>query len=389
MSKPWSPQARLFALGLIIVLLVVAAWYVREMFKPLILAGVIAYLLYPVVEFLSTRLKLRRKLASHLVYFLSLALALAVPGALLPILSSEAQTVTNDLMRTLDQIEFLLIHPLQFGQFTIHLESLIPEIKQSLSGLMTPLPEDAWRLIESTSRGALWFLVIIVAAYYFITDWERIREWIIRLAPEDYRQDVRRLYLEIKQVWMAYLRGQLTLMIIVGVTFSIIWSIIGLPGALILGILGGLFSIVPDVGPFAATALAVIVALLEGSTWIPVNSVIFALIVAGVYVVLINVKNVWLRPHVLGRSVHMHEGMVFIAIVAAVVFTGILGAFIIVPVLASLGVIGQYLRARILGLDPFPLYEPAAVQPAPAETKPENKKTGSRSSWFRRQKDKK
>ncbi|MEW6094056.1 MAG: AI-2E family transporter [Chloroflexota bacterium] len=389
MSKTWSPQARLLALGLIIVILVVAAWYVREMFKPLILAGVIAYLLYPVVEFLNTRLRLRRKLASHLVYFLSLALALAVPGALLPILSSEAQTVTNDLMRIMDQAEIFLNQPIRFGEITLHLEDLIPELKQSLSVFMTPLPADALRLLESTSRSALWFLVIVVATYYFMTDWERVREWIIRLAPEDYRQDVRRLYLEIKQVWMAYLRGQLTLMIIVGVTFSIVWSIIGLPGALILGILGGLFSIVPDVGPFAATALALIVALLEGSTWIPVNNVIFALIVAGVYIVLINVKNVWLRPHVLGRSVHMHEGLVFVAIIAAVIFTGILGAFIIVPVLASLGVIGQYLRARILGLEPFPHYEPAAVQPAPAEPEAEKKKAGARSGWFRRKKDKK
>lgn len=389
MNKTWSTQARLFALGLIILVLAVTAWFAREMFQPILLAGVIAYLLFPVVEFLHNRLKFRRKLASHLVFFLSLASAIAIPSVLLPVLSSEAQTVTNDLMRTLDQVEFYLIHPLEFGQLTLHLESLVPELKQSLSGLMTPLPADAWRLIESTSRGALWLLVIVVSAYYFMTDWERVREWLIRLAPEDYRQDVRRLYLEIKQVWMAYLRGQLTLMIIVGVTFSIVWSIIGLPGALILGILGGLFSIVPDVGPFAATALALIVALLEGSTWIPVNNVIFALIVAGLYVVLINIKNVWLRPHVLGRSVHMHEGLVFIAIVAAVIFTGILGAFIVVPVLASLGVIGQYLRSRILGLEPFPHYESAAAEPTQAETRPEEKRADARSGWFRRKKDRK
>lgn len=168
---------------------------------------------------------------------------------------------------------------------------------------------------------------------------------------------MRRLYLEIKQVWLAYLRGQLTLMLIVAVTFSILWSIIGLPGAVILGIIGGLLSIIPDVGPFAATILAIAVALLEGSTWMPVNNFVFALIVAGLYVVLINVKNVWLRPYILGRSVHMHEGVVFVAIIAAVVFTGILGAFIIVPVLASLAVVGRYLRARLLGLDPFPSAE--------------------------------
>ncbi len=92
--------------------------------------------------------------------------------------------------------------------------------------------------------------------------------------------------------------------------------------------------------------------------------------------VLINVKNIWLRPHILGRSVHMHEGLVFIAIVAAVIFTGILGAFVIVPVLASLGVVGSYLRRRILGLPPFPDDEPPPAPVAPPKQR--RKKTSSK-----------
>jgi predicted PurR-regulated permease PerM len=378
MSKNWSPAARYFALTLIIVFLAIIAWSIRDMFGPLIMAGVIAYLLYPVVEFFHRRLRMKRKLASNIVFFLSLAAIIAIPSTLLPILSGEMQTVANDLMTVLDRVEYQLIDPIQFGRFTVHLESLIPELKQSLSVFLTPVPEDALRLIESTSRGALWFLIIIVAAYYFITDWEKVRDWIIHLAPEEYRHDLRRLYLEIKGVWMAYLRGQLALMAIVGVTFTILWSIIGLPGALVLGLLGGLFSIVPDIGPFAAAILATIVAALEGSTWIPWDPIWFAALVFGTYIILINFKNIWLRPRILGRSVHMHEGLVFIAIMAAVIFIGILGAFIIVPVLASLGVIGVYLRRRILGLPPFPPEEMKVSEesPVPVTEEPRLGKTG-------------
>jgi hypothetical protein len=56
----------------------------------------------------------------------------------------------------------------------------------------------------------------------------------------------------------------------------------------------------------------------------------------------------------MGRSVNLNEGLVFVAIIAAVIFNGVLGALIIVPVIASAIVIGRYLRAKILGLDPFP-----------------------------------
>jgi predicted PurR-regulated permease PerM len=133
-------------------------------------------------------------------------------------------------------------------------------------------------------------------------------------------------------------------------------------------LLAGLFSIVPDVGPFVATGLALAVALLEGSKWMPVNNFIFGLIVVGLYVVLINIKNLWLRPYILGRSVHINEAIVFVAIIAAVIFSGILGAFIIVPVLASAAVIWNYLHARMLGLPPFQDEVPAAPVPDIAQS---------------------
>jgi predicted PurR-regulated permease PerM len=365
MNKTWSVQTRYFMLGLIIVFVAIVAWYIRAIFPPLIIAGLIAYLLYPLVVFLQTRLRLRRKVAANIVYFVCLALMFAVPATLVPTLFNEATQVTADLNHMLNQVQDYLARPLVIAGISIHLEQLIPTLKASLTGLAAPLPQDAWRLIESTSRGALWLLIIVVGAYYFMTDWERLREWLIRLSPEAYQTDARRLYLEIKQVWMAYLRGQVTLMLIVGVVFSVLWSVIGLPGALILGILGGLLSLIPDVGPFVATALAVIIALLEGSNWIPWNHYWFAALVAGLYVVLINIKSIWLRPRILGRSVRMHEGLIFISIIAAVVFTGVLGALLVVPVLASAGVLLKYLRHRILGLPPFPAAEPVVSEDGP------------------------
>jgi predicted PurR-regulated permease PerM len=363
MNRTWSSSTRRFVLAAILILLALVLWYARELLKPLISAGLVAYLMYPVVEFLNARLKLGRKLVSRLVYFVSIALILVVPLLLAPVVYDEVRAIATDLLHTLDQLALTLAQPVFIGGLPLHLETLVPELKRSLSEFASPAPEQALQLLEQTSRNTLWFLVIVVSAYYFMTDWDRAREAIIRLAPAQDQADVRRLYLEVKQVWMAYLRGQLTLMTIVAVVFTLLWSIIGLPGALVLGFLAGLFSLIPDVGPLAATLLALVVALLEGSNWLPMSNLWFAALVAGLYVVLINIKNIWLRPLILGRSVRMHEGVVFVAIIAAVVFTGIIGAFIVVPVLASLGVIGRYVRRRLLGLPPF---EPAAIAVAAA-----------------------
>ncbi len=350
--------------GLGLIFIVFVGWQIREIFTPLITAGLVAYIFYPFVELFRRRFKLSQGAASRIVFFFSLALMIAVPVSLAPTLAREAQVVANDLLRTVDELEVLLAQPVIIANQELHFNNLIPDLRTSLTTVLEVLPEDALLLLETTSRGTLWFLVIIVSVYYFMTDWDKLRDWMISLAPADYQHDIWRIYREIKAVWMGYLRGQLTLMTIVAIVFGIIWSIIGLPGAILLGFLAGLFSLIPDVGPFAATVLALIVALLEGSnySWMPQNNLVFALIVAGLYVVLINIKNIWLRPLIYGRSVHMHEGIVFVSIIAAVIFTGILGAFIVVPVLASLGVIGRYIHARLLGLPAFD-DEPLASQP--------------------------
>jgi hypothetical protein len=99
--------------------------------------------------------------------------------------------------------------------------------------------------------------------------------------------------------------------------------------------------------------LAAGVALLEGSTWIPLSNLWVTGIVLIVYLVLINLKNFFLRPYIMGRSVHMNEALVFIAILIATILQGILGALLVVPVLATVIVVGGYIQRRVLGLPPF------------------------------------
>ena len=76
-------------------------------------------------------------------------------------------------------------------------------------------------------------------------------------------------------------------------------------------------------------------------------------IVLVVYLVLINIKNFWLRPYIMGRSVNMNEGLILVAILLATILSGILGALLVVPVLASGVIILDYLLKRITGKMPF------------------------------------
>jgi predicted PurR-regulated permease PerM len=161
------------------------------------------------------------------------------------------------------------------------------------------------------------------------------------------------LYNEIRNVWSSYLGGQIRLIVILAIIYSATWSVIGLPGALALGILAGLLNLIPEVGPAGAAILATTVALLEGSNFLPMSNIFFALLTLGVYLLVNTFKTVWLQPRILGHSVFLHEGLVFVAIVTAIILLGVLGVLIVVPLMATLVVLGRYLRRRLLGLNPF------------------------------------
>lgn len=353
MKPAWSLSFRYLVGILLFTGLVAFLYYAREALEPVVIAAFIAYLVNPAVAILSRNKRISRRAAVNLVYFTALTLLVAVPATITPIFFDELTGVAQDLISLFAQLEASLSEPLLLFGLEFDLTQLAEGLGRLRSMAITPVPEDAFLLLESTSRGTIWFLVIIVLVYLFLSQWQVIREWLFDLAPASYRREVETLYGKVRDVWMAYLRGQILLMFIVGIVFTIAWYILGIPGAFVLGVIAGLFTLVPDLGPILAVALAMGVALLEGSNWIPLSNVWVTVIVFLVYFVLINLKNMWLRPFIMGRMIHMNEGLIFVVILVATILNGILGALLVVPVLASVVIIVKYLLRRILNQPPF------------------------------------
>ena len=358
-DNQWTLSFR-YVVGILVFAAFIAfVFYARDAVRNLVIAAFVAYLISPVVEYLYTRTRMSRKTAVNIVYFSALILLVGVPATLTPIFYDEVQIVIQDILDLSDQIGGMLSKPVHFGNLVFHLEAWGNNLTQLQGAFLNPIPEQALKLLETTSLGALWFLVVIVSVYLFLSEWPRMRESMFAWVLPPYRAEMEELYQRIRRVWMAYLRGQIVLMIIVGVVFTIVWTIMGIPGALVLGVIAGLFTLIPDVGPAIAVAIAAGVALLEGSSWIrfsditSINNFFVAGIVVATYLVLINLKNFFLRPIIMGRSVHMNEGLVFIVIVIATILEGILGALLVVPVIATVVLIAGYIQRKVLGMPPF------------------------------------
>jgi predicted PurR-regulated permease PerM len=296
-----------------------------------------------------------------LVYFSVLATLLIVPSTLAPVAIEQAKGLAGYLINIERQMEAALSQPVIFLGQPLQLGQLLAEFLKSTTDLLNPEVESALSVLETTSISLAWVLIILVSTYYFLLDWERLRDWFIRLAPDEIQPDVRQLLHEMNLVWQAYLHGTFVLMVVVAIVFTLVWLAVGLPGAIILGLLTGLLTIIPEIGPAVAAILAVLVAFFQGSDFLPISNFWFALLIFAIYFVLIQIKVIWLRPRIMKRFLHLNEGLIFVAIIAATVLWGILGALLIIPMLSTAGILGRYLRSRLLHQEPWPVTAPATI----------------------------
>jgi predicted PurR-regulated permease PerM len=158
-------------------------------------------------------------------------------------------------------------------------------------------------------------------------------------------------------------------MFLIGVVVALGGAMLGLPGAFALGVIAGLLEIIPSVGPIISTIPAVIVALLQGSYFLPVNNLTFALIVILFYFLVQQLENYIVVPRVLGQAVELHPLVVLTGVLIGATAFGILGALLASPTIASIIAIVRYLYRKITNKAPFVEKEltPAPIKPLVSE----------------------
>ena len=353
MKSTWTSTTKIVVVSVFLILLGLFIYAIRPLIGPIIVAALLAYSLFPLVERLENHPRISHKGAVLLVYLPFLILLFATPGTVVPLLARQIRTLTNEVVLVFNSIEEWLAQPVTFLGQTISQEQLAAFVSSATESF-TPAAEDAIQVLEATSTSLIWLVVILVTTYYLLADWNRLRSWFIHIFPESEQVDMVQLLHEIDTSWRSYLRGTLMLMFMMGVFFIVVGLSIGLPGAVAIGLLTGLLSMIPEIGPTIAGTLASLVAFFLGSNFLPISNFWFALLVAGIYIVVMQLKSFWLRPLVMGRFMHMNTGLVFVAIIGSALIFGVLAALIILPVVASAGQIGHYIRCKLLDIDPYP-----------------------------------
>lgn len=404
-APPWPLGLRLVFLVIWLLIGLAAFWLTRPVWWLITLALLVGYLLQPVVGFL-TRLKVPRKLASLITLLLLLVLIVLIPTLLTRALLRDLGSIRIDIAYVTTLINRLLAFLLRLPQilpsitlfgYTIDLTPYYREIAdrianitptavldlvQSLTGIITGLVRSTFQVVGAATLLAtnviarvvlivFGALLLLLMSYYAVTDLPRGLNVIVRLAPEAYQPEWRELWRRTGAVWSAFFRGQLILSVTIGV---IVWAgltVIGVPGALVLGLISGVLEVIPTLGPILALIPGVLLALLQGSIQFPeLSNLTVALIVLIFYFVVQQAENLFLVPRILGHSVGIHPALILIAVSVFALHLGILGAFIATPVLATVFEWFSYFHARMLGREPYPELVAAPEPPVVARPEP-------------------
>jgi predicted PurR-regulated permease PerM len=323
---------------------------VREIIGPLVIAALLAYLLEPIVSILHNKLRFRRNLAVLVVFVMLLLVLAAIPAVLTPVVIRQIDSIRTEVVNLQESVQSFLSQdsflgiPLPGYDISFDVVSTFTELVK---------PEQIVNLVQSITENVAWFFIIAVSIFYLLLDAPRMWNWIFKHVPQQLQRDVQKLYDELQRIWKAYLRGQISLMIIMGIISWVAAALLGLPGASLIGLVAGLFDILPTVGPALVTPIAGIVAFIEGSTHFALPNIWVAVLAIGIFTLIHTVENLWLRPMIMGQALQLHKGLVFVAIIGALTISGALLALIIVPIISSVGIIGRYLFCKILDIDPW------------------------------------
>ena len=163
---------------------------------------------------------------------------------------------------------------------------------------------------------------------------------------DDHQSGSLALWARIWSLWVAYIKGQLLIALLIGLLTWVVSAGIGLEGAAIMGALAGIFEGIPGLGPLVAMAPAVAMALWKGSSVIPASNWVFAAIVMGAYVAVQQIGNLIIQPRVLSGRLQLPPLLVFVAVIAGAALAGVAGAYLAVPLLATLRELAEALRPR-------------------------------------------
>jgi predicted PurR-regulated permease PerM len=313
---------------------------------PFIFGALLAYLVDPLVCRLE-RYHLSRVLSTVIVFFSLLILLIILILLMIPVFQNQMASLSDAVPNTIAWFQNT-VFPWLKEHFGINEELInVDTLKSMLSdnigkagsaadSIFKTILHSGFKIVE----WAINLVLIPVVMFYLLCDWNKVLTGIQNLIPRKIEGRVVSLAQESDSVLSAFFRGQLIVMLALGIMYSVGLTVIGLQLGIIIGVTAGLLSIVPYLGFIVGVVIASIAAAVQFGTF---NYVLLVWILfAAVHLI----ENMFLTPKLVGGRIGLHPVAVIFAILAGGTLFGFLGVLLALPVASVVMVWVRYLHKR-------------------------------------------
>jgi len=324
MSQPSHAPVLSYAsiIRIIFVLLILAFLYIiREVVALVFVAVVLSAALDPFVDYFQKH-KIPRSVSILVIYLIVFAVFSLVIVLLVPPVSEQIGQLAKSLP---DFYERVLV-----GLHSGDTNTSLPDALGSISDALTQTTKGVFSTLTGIFGGFFSFLSVLVMVFYLVVEEHGLKYFIRFITPDSYRSYVMNLVDRIQDKMGYWVRGQLTLMLIIAIMTYLALTILGVKYALLLALIAGLTEIIPFVGPIIGAIPAIFIAFSD--------SVFKAVLVAIIYIVIQQLENHILVPKVMQKAIGLNPVIVIIAILIGSQLGGVIGALLAVPVAAMIEV---------------------------------------------------
>jgi predicted PurR-regulated permease PerM len=313
----------LIALGYLVIL-------AKDLLDPLIFGFLLAILLLPVSNFFEKKLRMPRSISS----FLSILILLAFIGGIVYLVGSQISGLSNDWPLLKSQISQSVTDLQQWIQtaLKINVDKQAAYVHNATTKIMSSGTEVIGTTFGAVSSLMLFYAFIIVFTFFILFYRRLLLRFLLWVFAEENSVIVLDIVENIQNILRQYILGLLLEMFIVACVACTVFWIIGIKYAALLGIITGLFNIIPYIGIFTALLLSTMITFATGALS---KAVIVAICVVAIHATDAN----FLLPIIVGSKVRLNALITFIGIIIGEMIWGLSGMFLSIPVVAILKIV--------------------------------------------------
>ena len=317
---------------------------------PFLLAAVIAYICNPMVSYMADR-KIPRTMGAVLVMLLLLGVFAALILIMVPLFEKEANRLLDKMPAYLDMLKNHVIPWLE-SRLDISLQPDMNVLREALSEHWKSAGGVAAKMLPSLTSGGMAvvefvvnLLLVPVVLFYLLRDWDMLIKLIDEMIPRYWHDQISQLARETDRILAEFLRGQLSVILLMSICYITGLWLAGLEFALPIGLVAGILVFVPYLGMIVGLMLATFAAVMQFQDW---SGVITVWAVFGIGQML---EGMLITPWLVGDRIGLHPVVVIFALMAFGQLFGFFGILLALPVSAVMLVWLRHLRQRYLGSD--------------------------------------